>query len=116
MRIAGLPWPLLGTSIMGRDLFPQIPRFGGGGGGLDLLGQGAELSLQSVDLFLLAVNGEVEAVHQVFGQGQLDLDFGEAGVHRVVHAAGPVVSEGRIVPVCRAGAKPRRRRTRRERG
>ena len=45
----------------------------------DLLAQGAEFDGQQVDLLLLAEDGAVQFVDQVFGVADLDFQFGDAG-------------------------------------
>ena len=49
----------------------------------DLVAQGADFDGQQVDLLLLAKDGAVEFVDQVFGIADLDFEFGYAGFQNV---------------------------------
>lgn len=65
---------------MRRDFGAQIARFARRLG-LQQLVQLAELGLQKVDLLLLAKYRAIELFDLVFGQAQLDFEFGDSGLH-----------------------------------
>lgn len=67
---------------MGRNVIPQVAGFGGVGG-LQLLAQGFDGRDERIDLLLLAKNRAVQFVDLVFRVGDLDFEFGEAGIHDV---------------------------------
>jgi len=73
-----------------RQLVARVARACGTGTGIGaLLPQQRDLANQSVDLFLLPVDRQVQLVQQVFGEARLDLEFGQPalGVLQGVHVA-----------------------------
>lgn len=65
---------------MRRNFLAQAPALRGRLG-LQLLAQEAQLLLQLVDLLLLAKDGAVELIQQIFGKAEFDLEFGQSGFH-----------------------------------